>query len=229
MWFWGTGALLTKPFVPSHSFEKLQASNPSEGRLPFIATDWTFCRFVWSLTSDILRSCPCEFRCSKPNSIDGFFKKQDMSIQFHTIPYSTTCTIQTALGYAKRNSGTSNFPETARMDTPKTEFDARKQQKLTKQLAPYWSFTTQLECGVWTAEPGCRCHAELVHFSRRLRWAQARGLIIHLYPFVSSGDMWGCAYCRWNMLEPYCGIDYWLFMADPRSIATFRVHSSNHR
>jgi hypothetical protein len=34
------------------------------------------------------------------------------------------------------------------MDTPKTEFDARKQQKLTKQLAPYWSFTTQLEFGV---------------------------------------------------------------------------------
>ena len=68
--------------------------------------------------------------------------------QFHTIPYSTTCTIQTALGYAKKNRGTSNFPETARMDTPKTEFDARKQQKLTKQLAPYWSFTTQLEFGV---------------------------------------------------------------------------------
>jgi hypothetical protein len=34
------------------------------------------------------------------------------------------------------------------MDTPKTEFDARKQQKLTKQLALYWSFTTQLEFGV---------------------------------------------------------------------------------
>ena len=48
----------------------------------------------------------------------------------------------------KKNRGTSNFPETARMDTPKTEFDARKQQKLTKQLAPYWSFTTQLEFGV---------------------------------------------------------------------------------
>ena len=94
---------------------------------------------LWSLTSDILRSCPCEFRCSKPNSID-----------VHTIPYNsilynlhnTNCT-----RLCKKNRGASNFPETARMDTPKTEFDARKQQKLTKQLAPYWSFTTQLEFG----------------------------------------------------------------------------------
>ena len=69
-----------------------------------------------------------------------------------SIPYNShtlqLAQIQTALGYAKKNRGTSNFPETARMDTPKTEFDARKQQKLTKQLAPCWSFTTQLEFDV---------------------------------------------------------------------------------